>query len=272
MDGPPGSRDGRNWTVMEKYQKNFARLLAETDALFFANGLKLKDGRPTPYFVNLGLFRTGRLISLLGSYLAGMLVGRNLTDRFDVLIGPSYKGSALAVAVAQALWSEHGLDRSFDYDRKEAKTHGEGTIRANMFVTNAMQPGARVFIVDDVVTTMGTKYDLLRLLRAESNARNLELTIAGVALAVDREQSTVVLDEKGRPVIGVRGEDAVERFTQKTGLPVHALAGIGDVVRYLAAEEIPVMINGVRRPIDPRTLREFEEYLDTYGVPPRGTL
>ncbi|MBF0530822.1 MAG: hypothetical protein HQK55_16450, partial [Deltaproteobacteria bacterium] len=84
--------------VMESYQKEFAGVLAETGALFFAPGLRLKDGRPTPYFVNLGLFRTGRLIGRLGSFLAGMLMDRRLVDGIDVLVGPSYKGSALAVA------------------------------------------------------------------------------------------------------------------------------------------------------------------------------
>ena len=38
---------------MKPYQENLARLLAESGALFFRSGLRLKDGRPTPYFVNL---------------------------------------------------------------------------------------------------------------------------------------------------------------------------------------------------------------------------
>ena len=79
-----------------------------------------------------------------------MLTARELAREIDVLVGPSYKGSALAVATVQALWSEHGLDVLFDYDRKEAKKHGEATGHAGMFVTNALHPDARVFIVDDV--------------------------------------------------------------------------------------------------------------------------
>ena len=83
---------------MQDHQKAFAKLLADTGALFFAQGLRLKDGRPSPYFVNMGLFRTGRLNSLLGSFLAQMIVSNNLADGIDVILGPSYKGSALAVA------------------------------------------------------------------------------------------------------------------------------------------------------------------------------
>jgi orotate phosphoribosyltransferase len=45
---------------MEEYKKKLAITLAETGALFFADNLILKDGRSTPYFVNFGMFRTGR--------------------------------------------------------------------------------------------------------------------------------------------------------------------------------------------------------------------
>ncbi|MEE9515813.1 MAG: orotate phosphoribosyltransferase, partial [Candidatus Adiutricales bacterium] len=105
---------------MKEYQKEFARLLAESGALFFDKGLRLKDGRPTPYFVNIGLFHTGRYSSLLGSFLAQMIVSLGLADQTDILVGPSYKGSAIAVATSQALWLNHDRDILFEYDRKEA--------------------------------------------------------------------------------------------------------------------------------------------------------
>ncbi len=241
-------------------------MLAESGALFFASGLKLKDGRPTPYFVNMGLFRTGRLSSVIGAYMARMLVSRELIQGIDVLIGPSYKGSALAVATAQALWLNHNLDLLFDYDRKEAKTHGEATGRKNIFVTNALHPGARVFIVDDVGTSMGTKYELIEKLKAESDSRGLDLTITGVGLAVDREQTTAVLDSRGGIIEGVKGEDAIGRFMSDTGVGVHSLVGIRGVVRYLAEKGTPVNINGVRRPLDAETAESFEKYIETYGV------
>ncbi|MEW6267334.1 MAG: hypothetical protein AB1641_30035 [Thermodesulfobacteriota bacterium] len=251
---------------MDDYQKEFARVLADTGALFFAPGLQLKDGRPTPYFVNLGLFRTGRLIGRLGSFLARMLLTRGLISQIDVLVGPSYKGSALAVATAQALWTEHGIDLLFEYDRKEAKSHGEATGRGSLFVTNALFPRARVFILDDVVTTMGTKYDLLKLLEAESSSRRLDLTVTGVGLAVDREQTMVVLDEQGRIRAGVKGEDAAALFTAKTGIPIHTLVRIREVIDYLAADRVPVLVDGTRKPLDLETIEKFQKYMAGYGV------
>ncbi|MBW1713194.1 MAG: orotate phosphoribosyltransferase, partial [Deltaproteobacteria bacterium] len=59
---------------MTSYQDGLARFLARSGALFFAPGLKLKDGRPTPYFVNLGRINTGRTGLELAGYLSRMLV------------------------------------------------------------------------------------------------------------------------------------------------------------------------------------------------------
>ena len=54
--------------VVENHVKRLAETLAETGALFFDTGLVLKDGRPTPYFVNMAKFKTGRLSLLMGSF------------------------------------------------------------------------------------------------------------------------------------------------------------------------------------------------------------
>ena len=254
---------------MDDYQQAFARVLAECGALFFDEGLRLKDGRPTPYFVNMGLFRTGRLSAIFGSFMARMLMARGLAGRFDTLVGPSYKGSAIAVAVAQALWLEHGLEVGFDYDRKEAKAHGEASRRETRFVTGALFEAGSVFIVDDVATTMRTKVELIDLIQAEAGARGLSLSLLGVGLGIDREQTEAVHDSQGRLQEGVKGGDAVALFTSRTGLPVHFLAGIREVVDFLYREGIPVRVRGVSRGLDADTLRDFEVYMATYGVDSR---
>ncbi|HDG98685.1 MAG TPA: orotate phosphoribosyltransferase, partial [Desulfobacterales bacterium] len=66
---------------METYKEDFALALAETGALFFDDNLILKDGRPTPYFVNMAMFRTGKLAMKLGSFYAGMMVSQGLDTR-----------------------------------------------------------------------------------------------------------------------------------------------------------------------------------------------
>lgn len=226
----------------------------------------MKDGRPTPYFVNFGLFRTGRLISELGRIMAEYLVDHGLHDQFDILIGPSYKGSALAVATVEALWINHQVDRCFDYDRKEAKTHGEASQLAARFVTGALCDGCRVLIIDDVVTTMATKFDLLRLLTDEATAKNHSYNPSGVVLYMDRQQTTAVYDRQHQVVIGEAGQDAVKNFTMSTGLTVGTILGIRQTIDFLFQEKAPVSQNGKYEALSLQTVEAFNDYLDIYGI------
>ena len=160
---------------MEDYKQRLARTLAETGALFFDDGLVLKDGRPTPYFVNMGMFRSGRLAMELGGTFADMMIQQGLAEKTDIVLGPSYKGSAIALATAISLYRDHGRDLLFEYDRKEAKTHGEGSKGGSILVNKTLFDGCRVFVVDDVATSMGTKVELLERVGVEARDRNLTI-------------------------------------------------------------------------------------------------
>lgn len=250
---------------MEEYKKRLADALARTGSLFFDDGLVLKDGRPTPYFVNLGMFRTGRLAMELGSVFAGMMVHHGLADKTDIVLGPSYKGSALALSTAISLFRDYEKDLLFEYDRKEAKTHGEGSKGGGILVNNTLFDNCRVFLVDDVATSMGTKVELIERVGRMAVTAGLTVHWTGVGIAVDREQTTAVYDDQGRPVLGKKGENAIENFTESTGVPVFAAAGIREIVDYLFESGAPVRIRGQNRPIDKKTRADFEAYLDLYG-------
>lgn len=251
---------------MEDYKKRLAVTLAETGALFFDNKLILKDGRPTPYFVNLGMFKTGRLSMELGSLFAEMIMEQGLVNQTDIILGPSYKGSAIALATAIALYTEHGCDLLFDYDRKESKTHGEGSQAGSIFVNRTFYPGCRVFVVDDVATSMGTKYDLLERIESEADAKGADVRVMGVGIAIDREQTTAVYDENGKVLRGKKGEDAIQSFVEKTGIPVFSVAGIREIVEFIYSEKVPIMIMGSLRQMGEKIKSQFDEYLRTYGV------
>lgn len=233
--------------------------------MFFDDHLVLKDGRPTPYFVNFGMFRTGRLAMEMGSFFAGMMVDRGLARQADIILGPSYKGSAIAVATAISLYMGHGYDLFFEYDRKEVKAHGEGSKSASILVNRTLFDGCRVFLVDDVATTMRTKYELLERLRAETEAAGIAVEWTGLGIAVDREQSTAVYDKEGNVVPSVKGENTIKDFIAQTGIPVYAVAGISEIMEYLYREKVPVRIKGSHRPMDEETKKEFDDYLRVYG-------
>jgi orotate phosphoribosyltransferase len=248
------------------YQQNFARTLAETGALFFDDGLMLKDGRPTPYFVNMAMFKTGRLSLEIGSFFASMMVSAGLVGKVDVVLGPSYKGSALASATAIALWNDHRIELPFDYDRKEAKTHGEASGAKSVFVNNTFLDGCRIFVVDDVATSMATKYELLEKIDDEARARGMDVTVTGIGIGVDREQTTAVYDQQQKVTLGTKGKDAIGAFEAETGIKVHRVARIREVVDYLYREAVPVKIKGRLQSIDRETMSRFRDYLETYGV------
>ena len=253
-------------TVIENHVKRLAWTLAETGALFFDTGLVLKDGRPTPYFVNMAMFKTGRLSLLMGSFFAEMMVSRGLEKRVDVILGPSYKGSAIALSTSIALWQEYEKDVAFDYDRKEAKTHGEATGQKGMFVNQSFFDGCRLFVVDDVATSMGTKYDLLEKIEAEANLKGIAVHVEGIGICIDREQTTAVYTGEGNVVLGGRGKNAIDDFVSNSGIGVFSVAGIRAVVQYLYEEGVPVLVKGKRAPIDDRTKAEFDRYIKTYGT------
>jgi orotate phosphoribosyltransferase len=126
--------------------------------------------------------------------------------------------------------------------------------------------GCRIFVVDDVATSMGTKYDLLKKIEAEAQARSMRFQVKGIGIGIDREQTTAVYDGDGNVIYGRKGENAIENFVSKSGIPVYAVSGIREVFEYLFQEKFPVMIEGSFRAIDKETKSRFDEYLKTYGT------
>ena len=125
---------------------------------------------------------------------------------------------------------------------------------------------ARVFVVDDVATSMGTKYDLLKTVEMAAEAGEIDIQVVGIGIAIDREQTRAVYDKEDRVVLDQKGENAIQSFVSKTGIPVYAVAGIREVVEFLYQEKVPVLIEGKPRPIDEKTKMEFDDYIRTYGV------
>ena len=108
---------------LEVYQQRFIEFAIRHGMLCFGE-FTLKSGRTSPYFFNAGLFNTGKALGFIGSSYAAAL--RAKAPDFDMLFGPAYKGIPLVSVTAAALAQEHGVDKPWCFDRKEAKDHGEG--------------------------------------------------------------------------------------------------------------------------------------------------
>ena len=206
---------------------------------FIDNGLRsgalkfgqftLKSGRVSPYFFNAGQFYTGRALAELGRCYAAAIVESGI--QFDVLFGPAYKGITLAAATSVALADHYGLDVPYCFNRKEAKTHGEG---GNM--VGAPLEG-RVLIIDDVITA-GTAIREVMDIVDSAGAK-----AAGVVIGLDRK-------EKGKSELS-----AIQEVERDFSIPVVGIVDIGDLIAYLKA-----------KPENDDLIATIEGYRQQYGV------
>lgn len=185
--------------------------LVEREALCFGDFV-LKSGRRSPYFINLGRLCLGADLAVLGTAYAEAIRARH-GDGVEVVFGPAYKGIPLALVAAAAYAAQTGRPVGWAFDRKEAKTHGDG----GWLVGCSPGPGTTVVIVDDVLTA-GTA-----LREALDRLRPTGCRILGAVVAVDREEP------------GPGGRPAIRELAEEAGLPVHAIVGIRAACAWLAA-------------------------------------
>jgi len=188
---------------MLAYQRDFLELALQRKALRFGE-FTLKSGRISPYFFNAGLFDSGSALARVGRAYAQAAVSSGIA--FDMLFGPAYKGIALAAATAIALSETQARDVPYAFDRKEAKTHGEGGL-----LIGAPMKG-RVLIVDDVITAGTAIRQSLELIRAQG------ATAAGVLIALDRQ-------ERGQGNLS-----AAQEVQAEFGIPVIAVARLDELL------------------------------------------
>ena len=108
---------------MEQYKKEFIEFMLSCDVLKFGD-FTLKSGRKSPFFMNAGLYVTGRQLTELAHYYA-KAIHDQFGDDFDVLFGPAYKGIPLTVATSMAYYELYGKEIRYCSNRKEIKDHGD---------------------------------------------------------------------------------------------------------------------------------------------------
>jgi len=199
---------------MDDFRRRFLDLALRAQALRFGE-FTLKSGRTSPYFFNAGRFDSGAALAALADCYADAIEAAGI--EFDLLFGPAYKGIPLATALACS-YARRGRDLPVAFNRKEAKTHGEGGT-----LIGAPLAGRRVLIVDDVITAGTAVREALALIRAGGGVP------AAIAIALDREE-VVDLDAPER-------RSAAQTVAGEHGLAVVAVARLSDLLAFAGQSE-----------------------------------
>lgn len=213
---------------MQEYQKQFIQLALKCQALKFGQ-FTLKSGRTSPYFFNAGQFQTGVALADLGRFYAAALIESGI--ECDMLFGPAYKGIPLVSTTAVAMANEYGRDLPYCFNRKEAKTHGEGGS-----LVGAPLRG-RVVIVDDVITAGTAVREVLSII-AQAGA-----TPAAILIGLNRQ-------ERGQGALS-----AIQELQTSTGIPVVSIINLEHIMAFLQEQGT-----------DPDTLERISHYRQVYGV------
>lgn len=213
---------------MTNYKTQFIDNAIASGALKFGQ-FRLKSGRVSPHFFNAGEFYRGRALAALGQCYAAAIVESGI--EFDVLFGPAYKGITLAAATSVALAEHHDLDVPYCFNRKEAKSHGEGGT-----IVGAPLEG-RVLIIDDVITA-GTA---IREVMAMVDAADAQP--AGVVIGLDRKER------------GNADKSAIQEVEQQFDIPVVSIIDIDDILTYLDGKPDMKLL-----------VEQIQEYRQEYGL------
>lgn len=208
--------------------KMFINFALKSQVLKFGE-FTLKSGRISPYFFNAGLFNTGSQLATLADFYAKKIAESGI--KYDVLFGPAYKGIPLVAAISTVLALKYDIDMPYAFDRKEAKAHGEGGVFVGADMTNK-----KVLLVDDVMTA-GTAF-----FESQQKLKNINATIAGVALSIDRQEKAKDSDIS-----------ATKKISQDFNIPVLAVTNFEEIYGF------------VKENLDQKTLTKFKDYREKYG-------
>tara|TARA_R110002003_G_scaffold193_14_gene15029 strand:+ start:1049 stop:1750 length:702 start_codon:yes stop_codon:yes gene_type:complete len=209
--------------ALPEYKQKFIKDCVSADALKFGT-FTLKSKRVSPYFFNAGLFHKAKLVRSISEHMLWTLKAHGESDpafQWDVLFGPAYKGIPLAAVTVDKLADlDDGKfgDKSYSFNRKEAKDHGEG---GN--IVGASLKGQKVIIIDDVITAGTAIREAIEIIKKEGGE------LVGIIVAFDRQEKTPTPnDDDGKP-----GPSAIGQVRKQYGIPVLAILTLDDVVEYL---------------------------------------
>ena len=223
-------------------QRELLELLVRKGGLRLEGGFKLKSGRQSPYFVNIGALTDGESLSKMRWILAGfvwLLQSEGRISDFDFVFGPAYKGINLAALTCEGFKEYTGFNKRYLYDRKETKLYGDVRMDEQIVRGGYYKEGQKVLIVDDTITTGQTKVESIEKLSLLKNHK-----LVGVVVFVDRQE------------VSEGGRSAVQQVEEKLGVKVFPILTARDIFEL------------VRSTLTPEQRKDWTQYYAKYGTGP----
>ena len=122
------------------------------------------------------------------------------------------------------LKNKYNINKEFAFNRKEAKSHGDG---GNM--VGALMTGKKVLAVDDVLTSGKTVLETIKIIKDN------KAELSGFLVALDREENYIESTIKASTYIKT-----------ELGLPFYCMSKIEDVLEVLREKNRVDIINKIK--------------------------